>query len=95
MAILKSITNEQGITTEYHRIVSVNSIVNICTIIEVCSYINKDKRAEEKEKIANKQPMNIYNESDYINIAYDETMNVSKSYEYLKTIEKFKDGIDG
>lgn len=47
MALLKNKTLENGIVTQYHRIVSLNIIVNQTCIIEVASYINEDYRKED------------------------------------------------
>lgn len=48
MALSKRITLANGITTNYHRVMSVNTITNNQNIIEVTSYTSKAKRAEEK-----------------------------------------------
>ena len=46
MALSKKIENENGVTTNYHRIVSINEIVNEQTLIEVASYTSEEKREE-------------------------------------------------
>ena len=51
MALNKSIILDNGITVNYHRIVSVNNITNKSSIIEIASYTSKEKRNQEKEKI--------------------------------------------
>lgn len=94
MAIQKEIVLDNGITVNYHRIVSVNNITNHASIIEVGSYTNEEKRNEEKEKLANNERMNIYISTEYLNTEYDETMNVLNAYDYLKTQEKYKDATD-
>ena len=33
--------------------------------------------------------MNVFIETDYINVSYDEDLNVSSAYQYLKTTEKY------
>ena len=43
MAILKAIELQNGITVNYHRVVSVNNVTNHASIIEVASYTNKAK----------------------------------------------------
>ena len=90
MAILKAIELGSGVTVIYHRVVSVNNITNHASIIEVASYTTKDKRDEEKEALENNDEMNIFIDSDYIEVPYDEDMNVVSAYEYLKTTEKFE-----
>lgn len=94
MAIQKEIVLENGISVNYHRIVSVNNITNHASIIEVGSYTSEEKREEEKEKLANNEPMNIYISTEYLNVDYDETMNVINAYEYLKGQEKYKGATD-
>lgn len=94
MALQKEIVLDSGITVNYHRVVSVNNITNHASIIEVASYTSKEKREEEKEKLANNEPMNIYIETEYISTEYVETMNVVNAYDYLKQIDKYKDSTD-
>ena len=96
MALLKAITLDNGVTTKYHRIVSMNVIVNNQIIIEVASYTDVTKREEEKEYYQNEETesMNVYIETEYINIDYDEDMSIKKAYEYLKTLEKYEDAKD-
>ena len=89
MAILKAIELESGVTVNYHRVVSVNNITNHASIIEVASYTNKTKRDEEKEALENNDEMNIFIDSDYIEVPYDAEMNVISAYEYLKATDKF------
>jgi len=89
MAIIKNIELDNGVEVNYHRVVSVNNITNVSSIIEVGSYTSKAKRQEEKEKIANHEPMNIFISTEYISIPYEETLNVVGAYNYLKTTEKF------
>ena len=49
MALDKTIVLNNGITVNYHRIVSINNITNNQSIIEVASYTSSEKRQEEKE----------------------------------------------
>lgn len=94
MALQKEIILDNGITVNYHRVVSVNNITNHATIIEVGSYTSAEKREEEKEKLANKEPMNIFINTEYLNIDYDKDMNVNNAYEYLKTLAKYSEAQD-
>ena len=90
MSLIKEIILENGITTNYHRVVSVNNITNHASIIEVASYVNEEKRKEEIEKLKNKEPMNIFIHTEYLSIDYVQNLNVETAYEYLKTLDKFK-----
>ena len=100
MALQKEIVLENGITLNYHRIVSLNKITNRTNIIEVASYIDKSKREQEKEVFQKGQetgeaaPMNIFINTIYINKEYSETETIEDAYLYLKTIDKFKDAED-
>lgn len=94
MALKKQIELENGVVVNYHRIVSINKITNVSNIIEVASYTNHAKREEEKEAIENSTEMNVFINTQYINSEYDETSTIENTYEYLKTLEKFKDAKD-
>ena len=108
MALLKEITLDNGITLNYHRVVSVTSITNISTNIEVASYVNEAKRLEEKEyqELQMKQDrtleeeeelekgINVYIETDYIQLPYNKDMNVDNAYEYLLATDKYKNAKD-
>ena len=94
MALEKEITLDSGIKVKYHRIISVNNITNVASIIEVGSYTDEEKRSEEKRCIENKQPMNVFIYSVYLNIPYDENLNVVNAYGYLKSTERYIDAKD-
>ena len=92
MALNKKIELENGVTTNYHRIVSINKITNHSMIVEVGSYTSKAKRQEEMEKQG--QQMNVYIDTSYVNKEYNETDTIKDLYDWLKTTEKFKDAED-
>ena len=46
---------------------------------------------EEQEEL--NKGINVLVEADYINIPYNEEMTIQDAYEYLKTTEKYKDGM--
>ena len=94
MALKKEIELDNGVTVNYHRIVSINKITNVSNIIEVASYTNEQKREEEKEAIENGTEMNVFINTQYINAEYDETCTIENTYEYLKTLEQFEDAED-
>ncbi len=97
MALKKQIELENGIITDYHRIVSLNSIVNSQNIIEVASYIDENKRNDEKEYYElddENKAMNVFIDTKYYNTDYDEEMNIKTAYNYLKTLDEFKDAED-
>ena len=97
MALLKKIELENGITLNYHRVVSLNKIINQYNVIEVASYTSSEKRDEEKkaieEGLSKKEAvsMNVFINSNYIEKEYNETETIQEIYNYLKTTDKFKD----
>ena len=94
MAIIKEITLENGVVLNYHRVVSVNNITNQASIIEVAGYTSKEKREEEKEKIENAQPMNIFIDTKYLDVPYDADLNVISAYEHIKTLDYYSNCTD-
>ena len=97
MAIKKEIELENGIIVNYHRIVSINKITNDCNIIEVASYTSEKQRNKEKEyykSIEEDKRMNVFIETEYIRKDYSESEKIEECYEYLKTLDKFKDAKD-
>ena len=94
MALQKQIELDNGVTVNYHRIVSINKITNVSNIIEVASYTNQDKREEEKEAIENGTEMNVFINTQYINIEYNENSVIEEVYEYLKTLKQFEGAED-
>lgn len=51
MALYKEVELDNGVTTKYHRVVSINSVLNVSSVIEVASYTSKDKRQEEIDQM--------------------------------------------
>lgn len=97
MALQKEIKLDNGITTIYHRIVSINKITNNTTIIEVASYIDESQRQKEIDYYNSKQnekSMNVFIETSYIEKEYNETDTIEDLYLYLKNTEQFKDATD-
>lgn len=94
MALIKPITLENGITVNYHRVVSVNNITNHASIIEVASYTSEEKRQEEKTALENNEPMNVFISTEYLNKEYTQKLDVDAAYAYLKGLEKFENSED-
>lgn len=97
MALKKEIELENGIIVNYHRIVSLNKITNNSNIIEIASYTSKEKRQEELEYYSltkEDKSMNVFIDTTYINKEYDENETIEEVYEYLKTLDKFKESED-
>lgn len=94
MAIKKEIELDNGVVVRYHRIVSINKITNVQNTIEVASYTNDLKREEEKQAIEEGQPMNVFIDTNFIVAEYDENLTIEDAYDYLKTLDKFKNSQD-
>lgn len=95
MALSKRITLGNGVTTNYHRVVSVDNITNVQSTIEVASYTSESKRKEESEAIANGADMNVFIETRFFSAAYDPGMTVTRAYEWLKAnVADFADAED-
>ena len=90
MGLKKEIILDDGVIVNYHSIVSINNITNVCNIIEIASYTSKEKRQEEKDAIENATEMNVFINTEYINKEYTENLTIKEAYEYLKTLEKYK-----
>lgn len=89
MALIKKIELSNGVTVNYHRVVSVFNITNHACIIEIASYPNKEKRKEEILALSNNDVMNVFINTERISIPYDQYLNVVSAYDYLKTTEKY------
>ena len=96
MALKKEIVLDNGIITNYHRIVSINNIINKNSIIEVASYINEVQRNKEKEwyETKSQEDINVFINSKFYSKEYDENLNVVNAYGYLKTLDEFIESED-
>ena len=90
MGLIKKIILDNGITINYHRVVSVNNITNVLSIIEIASYTDKSKREEEIKALENHKKMDIFVQSDYMSVPYNSELNINSAYEYLKTTKKYR-----
>lgn len=93
MALKKEIETSKGIITNYHRIMSINNITNKETQIIVYSYANEEKRLEEENAEPEEEIFNVIS-SEMITKEYEEDFDVVKGYEYLKTLDKYKEAED-
>ena len=96
MAINKQETLPNGLPLSYWRIVSLTCVVNQQSTIEVAGYVNQEQRDKEQQYDPEtaEQPLDVIIETRFINLDYDPNMNVSKAYEYLKTLPEFSGGED-
>lgn len=91
MALLKEKELENGVTVRYHRIVSINEIINNSIVIEVASYTSEEKRNED---VPSSETKNVFIDTKFYNIDYTSNYSVKKAYEYLKSLDEFKDAED-
>lgn len=54
---------------------------------------NGEKLTEEEKQELNKG-INVLVEADYINVDYDKDMTIEQAYDYLKTLDKYKEAQD-
>ena len=94
MALFKTIEQDNGVILNYHRIVSINKITNRNVVVEIAGYTSKEKRDEEIRKQFSGQEYNIYIDTTYMSVDYDETSTIKDWYDYLKTTDKYKDAQD-
>ncbi len=94
MALQKEIELDNGVIINYHRIVSINKITNHSIVLEVAGYTSKAKREEEIEKLATGEEFNIYIDTNYMSVPYDEETTIKNWYDYLKTTEKYSGATD-
>lgn len=88
MALQKTIIQENGIVTNYHRILFLQSTVNSHNSIAVLSYIDQDSRLRESSGMMSYSSAVTY-EKDY-----EENMNIEEAYLYLKTLPEFEGATD-
>ena len=90
MALYKPIVQEDGVTTNYHRVLFVQVTTNKQNSIAVVSYIDNYARENEKNgTIDHPYKRSITYETDY-----DEAMTIPNAYAYLKTLSEFDGATD-
>lgn len=86
MALYKPIKQDDGVITNYHRILYLHTTTNCQNSIAVLSYVDDISREDEKSNITS-QP---YQRAVTYETTYDPTMNISTAYEWLKTLPQFE-----
>ena len=84
MALYKEIRQENGVRTDYHRILYLQKTVNEHNIIALLSYTDEEAREFEKTDgtIPYRKVVTYYTE-------YNPDMTVEDAYEYIKALPDF------
>lgn len=84
-----------GISLNYHRIVSLNIITNLTNIIEIASYISSEQREKEKEYYRNptEEGMDVYIDTMYLHVPYDPEMTIETAYQFVEKTPYFEGAI--
>lgn len=90
MALYKEVKQDDGVTTNYHRILYITITTNRQNSIAVLSYVDSNSRESELESIIT-QP---YQKAVTYETVYDENMTIEKAYAYLKTLPQFEGATD-
>ncbi|MCM1363381.1 MAG: hypothetical protein NC215_00155 [Ruminococcus sp.] len=90
MALNKKIRQDDGVVTNYHRILFLMCTTNRQNSIAVVSYVDDDSRIGEKECTI----LQPYQRSITYETEYDPTMTIEKAYEYLKTLPEFEGAVN-
>lgn len=88
MALLKEIVQDNGVVTNYHRILYTQSMINSHNSIAVVSYI--DQKGRERENSENEP----YKVAITFEKGYQENMTIEEAYEFLKTLPEFEGAED-
>lgn len=90
MALCKGIRQEDGVTTNYHRILYMMQTVNKQISIAVVSYVDEESRDSEKgNTMAQPYQKAVTYETDY-----DPAMTIEGAYTWLKTLPQFEGATD-
>lgn len=88
MALQKSIRQEDGVTTEYHRILYIMQTLNRYTSVAVLSYVDSGSRATENANCRPYQKAATY-EFDYV-----DNLTPEAAYNLLKNLPDFEGAED-
>lgn len=88
MALRKRIRQNDGVITNYHRILYIQSTINSHDSIAVVSYVDNDGRYMEND---GERP---YRVAATYEKEYTENMTIEEAYAYLKTLSEFENAED-
>ena len=90
MALLKQVRQNDGVVTNYHRVLFVKITTNRQNSIAVLSYVDDVSRANERADVS----CPPYRQSVTYETEYSPNMTVADAYEYLKTLPAFEGATD-
>lgn len=97
MALKKKARMANGLELEYHRIALVTIDVNNQITVLRHSYVNEEARQYEKDYAAGKiegEPTFPYVDFEYMQMDYEDGMNIKKAYDWLKEQPAFEGAED-
>lgn len=86
MALKKKITQEDGVVTDYHRILYVQNTPNSHSSVAVVSLVSNDIREKQK----NGEISQPYQHAVTYETEDNWDMTISDAYDYLKTLPEFE-----
>ena len=88
MALRKNIQQDDGVTTDYHRILYIQITPRQQNYIAVVSYVDNEARTTESSEVM------PYRRAVTYEVEYDENMTVTTAYKRLKKLPEFADAAD-
>lgn len=92
--------------TSFNKITNLNNIIEVSSYTSKSQRDKEQKYQLAQKKYANNEELtteeqellekgiNVFIDTDYISIPYNENMTIESAYEYLKTTDKYKDAED-
>lgn len=89
MALCKNIKQDDGVVTNYHRILFIQITTNQHNSVVVMSYVDEESRTAPRTDNFRPYCRTITYETDY-----DPAMTIEGAYNYLKTLPEFEGATD-
>lgn len=92
MALKKYIRQQDGVTTEYHRVLYITVTTNSHNSIAVVSYVDEESREGDLVGNGENRP---YRQATTYETDYDPSMTIEAAYTWLKeNVSEFADAAD-
>lgn len=88
MALYKEIRQDDGVVTNYHRILYIMQTLNRRISVAVLSYVDNGSRATEN---ANTEP---YKKAATYEFEYEENVTAERAYNLIKSLPQFEGAED-